>query len=228
MAPMPSTACPACDAPFPVDTKFCRAWHLAELGDEDGALEFFRREERATTAADSADSRTAVDICHGSVLAHHGDAAAAVRVLEPATAACREKKFVGWLMLALASLGYAYARLGRASEATSAANDAIALREETGPGADRAYLHLTLAKAALVTGDLERAEASARMSLTLAADDSERGWAAWNHWALGEIALRRGDRVTAWHEADEAQEIAEELGMRPLVERCRAVLRRSA
>jgi ATP/maltotriose-dependent transcriptional regulator MalT len=221
-------SCLACGAPVPVDTTFCGAWRLAELGDNGGALEFFRRGERIATAADNVYSRTAVDICHGSVLAHHGDAADAVRILEPATLTCREKKFVGWLMLALASLGYAYARLGRSAEGISLAKDAIALQEETGAGVNRAYLHLTLAKTALVAGDLEQAEASARTGLAFAEDDSERGWEAWNRWALGEIALRRGDRATAEHEADEAQEIAEELGMRPLVERCRAVLRRVA
>jgi len=131
-------------------------------------------------------------------------------------------------MHAVAPLGYAYARLGRAAEGISLAKEAIALLEKTGAEASRAYFHLTLAKTALVARDLEQADASARMGLASAEDDSERGWEAWNHWALGEIALRRGDRATAEHEADEAQEIAEELGMRPLVERCRAILRRTA
>jgi ATP/maltotriose-dependent transcriptional regulator MalT len=221
-------SCLACGAPGPVDTTFCSAWRLAELGDNSGALELLRRGERIGTEADNVHSRTAVDICHGSVLAHHGDAADAVRILEAAAATCREKKFADWLMLALASLGHAYARLGRSAEGISLAKDAIALQEETGVEVNRAYLHLTLAKTALVTGDLEQAETSARTGLAFAEDDSERGWEAWNRWALGEIALRRGDRATAEHETDEAQEIAEELGMRPLVERCRAVLRRSA
>ena len=219
-------SCLACGAPVPVDTTFCSAWRLAELGDNSGALEFFRRGDRIATAADNVHCRTAVDICHGSVLAHHGDAADAIRILEPATATCREKKFVNWFMLALASLGYAYARLGRGVEGISLAKDAIALQEETGADVNRAYLHLTLAKTALVEGDLERAEASARLGLAFAEDASERGWEAWNRWALGEIALQRGDRITAEREADEAQEIAEELGMRPLVERCRSVLHR--
>jgi len=222
------TSCSACGAAGPVDIEFCSAWRLAELGDNGGALEFFRRGEPVATSADDVYSRTPADICHGSVLAHHGDAGDAVRILEPITATCREKKFVSWLMLALASLGYAYARLGRSAEGISLAKDAIALQEETGAEANRAYLHLTLAKTALVAGDLEQAEASARTGLAFAGDDAERGWEAWNRWALGEIALRRGDRATAEREADEAQEIAEELGMRPLVERCRAVLRRGA
>jgi ATP/maltotriose-dependent transcriptional regulator MalT len=220
------TSCPGCGAAVPVDIEFCSAWRLAELGDNGGALAFFRRGERVATAVDNVYSRTAVDICQGCVLSYHGDAADAVRILEPTTATCHEKKFVGWLMLALASLGYAYARLGRGAEGISLAKEAIALQEKTGAEANRAYVHLTLAKTALVAGDLEQAEASARTGLAFAGDDAERGWEAWNRWALGEIALRRGDRATAEREADEAQEIAEELGMRPLVERCRAVLRR--
>ena len=42
----------------------------------------------------------------------------------------------------------------------------------------------------------------------------------------GELALRRGDRAAAAQHFDEAQEIAEELGTRPLLERCRVALRR--
>ena len=55
-----------------------------------------------------------------------------------------------------------------------------------------------------------------------------RGWEAWTRYVAGLIAERRGDRAAAERGFDEAQEIAEELGLRPLLERCRAALARIA
>jgi ATP/maltotriose-dependent transcriptional regulator MalT len=201
------------------------AWSLAELGDDAGALEFVDRGRRVAAAADHLYSRIVVDVCHGYLLAYHGDAAEAVTILEPAVATCRDKSFVGWLMLALAPLACAHARLGRGRDGIPLAREAITLQEKTGAEVNRSYLHLALARTAAIAGELGEAEASARRGLEFAERHQEQGWEAWLRWLLGELAARRGDAREAERCYDAAQDIAETLGMRPLVERCRLALR---
>src|SRR5262249_33634557 len=49
------------------------AWSLAELGDNAGALEFIDRGRRVAVAEDDPYSRIVMDVCHGYLLAYHGD-----------------------------------------------------------------------------------------------------------------------------------------------------------
>ena len=72
-----------------------------------------------------------------------------------------------------------------------------------------------------------RAELESRAkALEFAGRNGERSWEGWARLGWGELALRRGDRAAAAQHFDEAQEIAEELGTRPLLERCRVALQR--
>jgi len=201
------------------------AWSLAELGDDAGALEFLDRGRRVAVAADDPYSRVVVDVCHGSLLAYHGDASEAVKILEPAVATCRDKSFVEWLMLGLAPLAVAHACLGRGRDGIPLAREAITLHERTGAEANRSYLHLALARTATIAGELGEAQASACRGLEFAERHQEQGGEAWLRWVLGEVAARRGDAREAERCYDDAQDIAESLGMRPLVERCRLALR---
>ncbi len=208
---------------------YCGACALAartlnEVGDPEGALDFMQRGERVAEAANNLYSQTVVAIEKGNALASHRTPAEAIAILEAAARTCREKNFVGWLMLALAPLGRAYACTGRFEDGIAAAKEAIALQEGTGAVVNRAYLHLSLARAYLEANRLDEAEASARTGLEFAERHGERGWEGWNRFVLGEIAWRRGDGAAVMQRFDEAQEIAEELGMRPLVEQCRAGL----
>jgi tetratricopeptide (TPR) repeat protein len=92
----------------------------------------------------------------------------------------------------------------------------------------RTLQHTALAMAHLDLGDPELAEADLKKALEFAERNGEHSWEGWARLVWGELALYRGDRATAAQHFDEAQEIAEGLGMRPLLERCRAALARVA
>jgi hypothetical protein len=65
-----------------------------------------------------------------------------------------------------------------------------------------------------------------RRALEFAERNGERPWGGWARLVAAGIAARRGDRPAAERDLDEAQAIAEELGMRPLLEACGALARR--
>jgi tetratricopeptide (TPR) repeat protein len=201
------------------------AWSVSELGDPEGGLDFIRRGRRVADAANHLYSQAVLATCEGYVLVDHRTPGEAIAVLEPAVKICREKGFVGWLMLAVAALARAYARAGRAEDAIRLAKEGVALQEGTGATVNRAYLHLNVAWACLAAGRLDEAEAAVATALEFAGRQGERAWQAWGAFILGETARARGDRAAAAQRYDEAQELAEELAMRPLVERCRAALR---
>jgi hypothetical protein len=83
-----------------------------------------------------------------------------------------------------------------------------------------------IAGAWLAERDLDRADETLTRALEYADRQGERGTRAHLLALRAEVALARGHHAAAETAADEAQEIAEELAMAPLVARCRALLRR--
>ena len=197
---------------------------LTELGDTRGALEFIRRGERAAEAVNHLYSRMVLAVAHGNVLAHEGASAEAIAVLEPAVQTCREKNFLGQLMRGLTGLGHAYALAGRTEEGIPLVREAVALQEKAGAFVNRALWLSTLAVVYLGAGRLDDAETTARQALGFAERHGERWIEGRTKLVLGQVALARGDKRAAAEHLDGAQEIAGELGMRPLLERCRAEL----
>jgi predicted ATPase/class 3 adenylate cyclase len=201
------------------------AFSLTELGDARGALAMI---ERGRTVAESAGhlySATVVGVYHTYALARAGRAEEAVAVGETTVATCREKNFAGQLMLGGCALAEAYTALGRGREAAALAADAIALQEQAEAWSDRSMMHFVRALGYIAAGELEAAAPDVERSLALAELHGERGWEAWARYGSGLLAHCRGDRAGAEAALDEAQEIAEELGLRPLIERCRALIK---
>ena len=199
---------------------------LGELGDHEGALELIQRGQRVADAANHLYSQMVLAAAQGDVLVGAGRGAEAIAVLEGAVRSCREKNFVGQLINALKHLGRAYVLTGRSDAAIPLIQESIDLQEKASVYVLRTLQHTALAMAHLDLGDLEAAEANLKKALEFAERNGERTWEGWARLVWGELALRRGDRTTAAQRLDEAQEIAEELGARPLLERCRVALRR--
>ncbi len=204
------------------------AFSLAELGDTGGALAMIERGRAAAGAAGHQYSAAAISVIHAYVLAQAGRLEEAVRVGESVVAACREKKFAGQFMLGACALAHGYVGLGRGREAAELAREAIEWQERAHAFSDRAWMHSTKALGHVAAGELDEAARDVARALEFAERHRERGWEAWTRYVAGLIAERRGDRAAAERGFDEAQEIAEELGMRPLLERCRAALARIA
>jgi tetratricopeptide (TPR) repeat protein len=201
---------------------------LAELGDHAGAMDMIRRAESVADGAGHLYSQMVVAAYEGRVLAKAGNARDAIAILERTAATCRERHFPGQLINALNFLGHAYVIAGRPADAIAAAQEAIDLQEGAKVYVHRAEKLTTLVRAYTQLGELERAEDVLTQALDFAERLGERAVEAWARLAGGELALRRGDRRLAEQYVDEAQEIAEELGMAPLIERCRAALRQVA
>src|SRR2546426_911146 len=200
------------------------AFSLAELGDTTGALAMIERGRAAVDAAGHQYSAAVIDVNHAFVLARAGRLEEAVRIGESVVATCQEKKFAGQFMLGACALAHAYAALGRGREAAALAGAAIERQDTAQAFSDRAWMHSTKALGHVAAGELDEAARDVARGLEFAERHRERGWEAWTRYVAGLIAERRGDRAGAARDVDEAQEIAEELGMRPLLERCRAAL----
>jgi class 3 adenylate cyclase/tetratricopeptide (TPR) repeat protein len=202
------------------------ALSLVELGDGAGALAMIERGGAVAEAAGHLYSQAVVGVYHTYVLAQVGRAPEAIAVGEPIVAMCRDKKFAGQFMLGACALADGYIAVGRGREAATAIGEAIALQDSVKAWSDRSYMHGRRALAHAVSGDLESAAADVAQALALAERHGERGWEAWAHYAAAVVANARGDRRAAEQAADEAQDIAEELELRPMVERCRVLLRK--
>lgn len=198
---------------------------LAELGDHAGALQMLDEGQRVADAANHLYSQMTLAAVRGRVLLAAGRAHEAIALLEPAAATCRDKRFVGQLINALKYVADAYVQVGRPADALAPVRESIALQEQAKVYVERTYQHTVLARAYLALGDLDAAEAELGQALGFADRNAERGHEGWARLVGAEIAARRGDRVRAASLLDEAQDIAEELAMRPLLDRCRALSR---
>jgi tetratricopeptide (TPR) repeat protein len=196
-----------------------------ELGDAQGALDLVRRGERVTVVANHRATSMTLAAAHGYVLAVTSRPRETITLLEPAVMARHDPELGGPSMLALGPLALAYSAVGRAAHGIPLVREAITAQERAGTYLDRSWLVGTLGEVLLRAGRLDEAEAVGGKALELAERHGERGWEGLIRRTLGRIAVERGDRDTALQHFDEAQEIAEQLGMMPLVERCRAELR---
>lgn len=197
---------------------------LIERGDLPRAGRYVERGQRVAEAAQHLYSTVPVGLARGLLLLESGHAAEALDTLERMVAVCRERRFVGQLMLALVATARAQTRLGRFDEAIAGAREAVRLKDEARAPVTRGHHVLALAEAYLGAGRLEEADAAAREAGDWAARLGERPWVAWAEWTAGEIAARRGEGAAAVRHFEAALAIARELAMAPLAGRCQARL----
>jgi class 3 adenylate cyclase/tetratricopeptide (TPR) repeat protein len=196
---------------------------LLELGDTAGALALAERGRAVADATGHLYSQMAVAGYHGAALVRAGRRAEAIPLLEAAAATCREKHFVGQLINALRFLAVAYLDAGRPDDAMRAVQESIARHEAAGVRVVRGMQLTTLGLAQLALGDVERARATLREAVGFGERQGERGSEGWARLALARAHGAAGDAAAASMELDQAQDIAEELEMRPLLEQCRAL-----
>jgi tetratricopeptide (TPR) repeat protein len=151
-----------------------------------------------------------------------GELSQAAGLLERAVAQCREWNITTQAPVAMASLGYVYAWLGRIEEGVSCLRQALTAYESAGIGYYHSPSVERLGEAYLLADQVENARACAERALTLARGRGERGYEAWALRLLGEIASHRArpDVATAAAHYGAALALASELEMRPLVAHC--------
>ncbi len=200
---------------------------LAELGE---FVEGVTRGEEALQIAKSVDQPWSIIGANYSVGTLHlrkGDLDKAIPVLEHALQLSQTHPLF-WLPWIASTLGYAYALVGRASEALPLLQDGI---EKAASKRQWRYYPLQLAylsEAFRLSDRMDDALRLATQALDSARDYKARGQEAWAHWNIGELALHHDppDAEKAEDSYQRALALADELGMRPLVAHCHLGLSR--
>jgi DNA-binding SARP family transcriptional activator len=198
-----------------VNSRMFLGWCLAELGELPEAIAHTDEAMALSTAADNAYWLVHACVGAGLVQLRLGDFVAAATIAERAVELCRGRDFGGLWAIPAAILGFAYARTGRSLEGIPLLERAV----EIASTLDAPVLAL-LGEAYLLAGRPSDAAAVATRSLQLAAERGERGWQAWGHRLLGEVAASLDEAERAAEAYHRALGLAGELGMRPLVAQC--------
>ena len=152
-----------------------------------------------------------------------GEFTRAIILLEHAVTLSNELNIAYLTPIALAALGHIYARSGRVEQGVSWLQQALAGYASAGIGYLRSMSMVQLGEAHFLAGRAEEAWDFGTRAVVLAREREERGHEAWAHHLLGEMASHRDCPNVAAAEAHYAAStaLALELGMRPLVARCR-------
>jgi class 3 adenylate cyclase/tetratricopeptide (TPR) repeat protein len=195
---------------------------LAELG------EFARAEEAAEVTMDAVETWerpwNLLNACWqvGSFHCLKGDFHRAVPLLERGISAGIESGFKRTTAIAAGVLGYALALSGRAAEGAERLEQGLRHMEALGVTWVHCQRVNFLGEAYLLAGRQDDAKATAERALRLSRERGERGFEAWCLRLLGEISVHRdpADSSAAEGHYREAQVLATELEMRPLVAHC--------
>jgi tetratricopeptide (TPR) repeat protein len=152
-----------------------------------------------------------------------GEFIRAIMPLERAVALSNEWNIAYLTPIAMAALGHVYARSGRVDEGVSWLQQALSGYASAGIGYLRSMSMVQLGEAHFLAGRAEEAWDFGTRAVLLARERGERGHEAWSHRLLGEMASHRDCPDVSAAEAHYATStaLALELGMRPLVARCR-------
>src|SRR5215471_6641897 len=196
---------------------------LAELGVFDEGRDHGQEAIRLAEALDHPFSLIWACLNLGRLEGLRGEFIRAIILLERAVALSHERNIAYLTPIALAALGHVYARSGRVEEGVSGLQQALAGYASAGIGYLRSMSMVQLGEARLLAGRVEEAWDFGTRAVVLAREREERGHEAWAHRLLGETVSHRDRPDVAAAEAHYATStaLALELGMRPLVARCR-------
>jgi tetratricopeptide (TPR) repeat protein len=201
------------------------AFCLAEVG------EFA---EAARLATEAATQTRTLDLPFGLALAHmalghtclvEGRLDDAMAALAQALEVIEARGLPTWFPWAAALRGYALALSGHVDEGQALLERALERARALPFLFGHSQWVAWLAHTHLLAGRVDEARRLAEDSLTLSRRRGERGYEAWTLHVLGEVEARRGPdapAARAFHRQSLA--LADELGMRPLADRCRAAL----
>jgi tetratricopeptide (TPR) repeat protein len=209
----------------------CRAWlvrGLAQLGKFSEAVPFGDEAIRTATESNHPYSIVYADYAVGVLSLIKGDFEKAITVLERGLKVCDTAEIPVQRPLVASCLGAAYASVGQFDKALqlleSAVKDTASMRRMAGQAMRVAWL----SGAYMLSDRMDEAEAFARRGLELAAESKDRGTRAWLLGILGDLKARRAPLSVQQAEAhyEEALNLAQQLGMRPLQAHCRLGLGR--
>jgi class 3 adenylate cyclase/tetratricopeptide (TPR) repeat protein len=202
-----------------------RAWLTcchAQLGEFSEGITVGEWGLRIAEAVDHQYSRVAG--CFGVGVLHliKGDAPKAIAALERGLQLCEALTLALWLPEIASPLGAAYLLQGRVVDALPLLERAVELTSSRGELRGHSLRVVNLSAGYLLAGRIDEAVGLAEQALQLSRDTKERGNEAWALRLLGEIAShgKPPEAETARKHYSQALDMADELGMRPLVAHC--------
>lgn len=199
------------------------AWALAERGEFDEGIAQGRRGVQLAEELGHAWSLATASWGYASVYVVKGEPERAVELLERALALSREWYLAALTPGVMGSLGYAKAMTGEVSDGLSMLQDATRTAEESERFALHSLLVMYLSEVLVTAGRIDDALPIAERALALSRERGERGVEASALRLLAEIvsATETPRAAEAEGHYQNAMALAEEIGMRPLVARCR-------
>lgn len=201
------------------------ARYLAELGELRQAADHASAGMRA---AESGANPWLLATCYfgmGSVELRRGDFPTAISSLERAVELCRSHHLQSWFPAVGASLGYAYANAGRATEGLALLEQAVAHADRMHVGASYSMWLTYLGHALLCLGRAAEAQRTAEAAVERAREHGERGHEAWALFLLASAGVSAGSSgAEAIEMFEPAIDLARSLGMRPLLAYCHSAL----
>jgi len=189
------------------------AWALSDLGEFPEAIALGRQALAITNVRQDRIAFAGNSLMVGSVYLAMGDAEQAVEILEPGLKASREYNVHDWVGVIAMRLGHAYGLLGRVTEGIALLEEGAAHCERIKEWTNFPARLATLAELYGAAGRQPDAEATSRRAVALAVEQRRPVDEA--------IALRVLGRLTADEQVlVRARELADSLGMRPLVAHC--------
>jgi tetratricopeptide (TPR) repeat protein len=199
------------------------AWSLAELGD---FAEAKHRAEESLRRARAQENPYGLILAHmvaGMVHLRQGDAPAAIPLLEGGLEVCHTFGLTALAFHGIAAwLGAAYALVGRTEEALPLLRKVADQAERMNAVSDHLVGAIPLSEVYLLTGRGEEAAEIGTRALALARRHGQRGHEVYAHRLLGDVNARRDPPEVTLAEAHyrSGLDLADSLGMRPLVAHC--------
>jgi tetratricopeptide (TPR) repeat protein len=206
---------------LPAHARSWLVYCLTQRGEFDEGLTLGAEAVRIAATGAFPTSQCAAYASLGDAFLVRGVFPTAISLLERGLDVCRRWHNLDWFPEYAASLGLAYAQVGRLAEALPLLEQALA-QETTMGGGHRAIGLTALSHGYLLAGRLEAARTQAESALSLARERQERGFQAWALRLLGEIAAHDTPPTIEPARAayQQALALANELGMRPLQAHC--------
>jgi tetratricopeptide (TPR) repeat protein len=200
----------------------------AELGNFDAAQHHLDAAHALSEEIDNTFSRLFVATAAGFLCLCRGDAATAIPLFERARGIAVVADARLMIPVPTGFLGMAYAAVGRTEEALRRLNDAIADADAMNHRAGQPIRLAALARACLAAGDVAAAHSHAKAAAEMARVQIEPNGEAAALRAMGEawLAGTDADGAAARRSIAQALRIADEHGLTPLADECRALLSR--
>jgi tetratricopeptide (TPR) repeat protein len=199
-------------------------WSLARLGENLEAEATAGEMRRLADEADLPLCRTIAHLSEGFALAFAGRMPEAEATLRVGLSLCRKWELFAWSTNISSCLGHVLSHLGQFDEAFELLDHAAEQTRRSGILVSHANELAWLAEAHRLAGHADRAAHQAEESVKVARAHEERGNEALATVVLGEALADLGSFVAGQAHWVTALRLAIDIGMAPLIQRCRANL----